>query len=246
MGPNFRGGPSAYGMYNQTSPEYGPPTPGRPPEYYYPPESYGVHPGSSVAYYGAYMERRPRPYPEMEAPQYPADGRSQFRYLMDMRPPYLPDARTLPPQPTGAIRPPPEAHFDSASSPVESVPVHRPEPLSPAQAPMREEEQIKSEPTPTSRPQHLRRESRHSLHAILSEDASRNSPLHGVGEAPKDGPQVRDRSTDILSETRDGEKLDDKPDEKPGSLMKDHGQNVPTEGRANSNLWKLVDAATEA
>jgi hypothetical protein len=242
MGPPLRASPP-YGGFIHAAAEYGTGTPtGRSLQametYYLAPETYGLPSGSSTPFYGTYVERRPRAYMEMEQLQYPVDARSHFRYLPEMRHPhYLPETQPAPQSAVPVARQPRETPSKPSSPSMEPTTAQHKETPAPVPNTTREEERPEDELPTTSNTQQIRRASRHSLHAILREDAVRSTPVPPPSPSTKEASEERVRLTNPVT-ARDDKDSDDR---RNSEETRQTGPN----GRPNSNLWKLVDAATD-
>jgi len=238
------GQPSNFGKAHKSHPQGG--------EYYYSQENRGVPPPPSALPYGSYPDRRQNPYPDPQArpypPEqrsYPSDTRSQNPYssessrsamYIDSRPP---SSHVIGPSPQyyghGSSRrsePSARTHWSQESQRISSESSRVDLPA-----------QGQYSGTPRLHQPHERRESRHSLNAILSEEGRRSSPRPGSrpgSDSTSQGetsPRIRQHPQD-----RDQERVK-LPPLRRGSAGETEGEAI--QGRSNSNLWKLVDAATE-
>jgi hypothetical protein len=224
MSPYSHGGPP----YNPShAPEYMPQNYGKQPpsqtgEYYYP-DNRGAPPPTG-AQFPNYPERRPKSYEtQPQGRPYPPEN-PYPHYPTERKPSYVPDQR-----------PPPQYYQQQQPAPPQRGYYQEPPPertLEPQHG------------QPTYQPE--RRESRHSINALLSSEEGRKpSPFSdSIARAGSDTASSMGRSTPLATRPEDQEMEDPNvklPPLRNGSKFEEQ----PAQGRSNSNLWKLVSVATD-
>ena len=265
--PGYAGPP--YGSFvpgTHPPPEYAvPPNYGKVPthtqqiDYYYPSESRGGQPPPpSAPPYPDYHERQPKPYPEPqarhhveEARLYPAAyPRDTIRNVH-----YVPESR---PGSSYSVGPPQQQYYTPQPHPMRQSPQiqpqrgppYYPEPASASHLRSRGDPSPQGQhaPSPHQYPSHGRRESRHSINAILEEGrrpspmpisrpASQNSSMERNSPIVRANPSSRD-SEESSANVR-------LPPLRNGSNGERQSEAEQSQAKSNSNLWKLVSAATD-
>lgn len=253
LGPSTYRAVLSYGMAGQPRPEYPMvegshtrmPSHNQMGEVMYHPEVHPVHPSPSGYYYGGYPERRPRPFGEPPELQYPPELRPYHqRYASDFNHhPFPPEDQTWHNMPPASHRPAVQTPSPQINSRQE-IP-HRPDVRSTRQDAPRPEDRTPRDESPPRESD--RRASRHSLHAILSEESRRRSPLPETRSNQDQGPGGRVASEEVTVRQQNNSTINTQnsgrfSSARAASSEEGRKENEP---RSNSNLWKLVDAATE-
>jgi len=235
-----------------------PPNHSQSEDYYYPTDQgRPAHPP-----YSSYSDRRVRIYSEQTSRPYssersvyptpyaPADQPPRTRYDSEPRPPI--SQHSVHPQSYYAV-PPPSMRRSSEESNQHGGPYYYQESSGSTRSPARPLESLNQSQN-TSTNMHIpsdRRESRHSISALLSEEARKQSPLSAsrqgsetsssMGRSASMGHgdnQERDTMEDVTGSVR-------LPPLRHASGGEHNHEGEQTQRRSNSNLWKLVSAATE-
>ena len=255
--------PGTQGVSDYTlPPSYGrqPPGPSQGEDYYYPPDQRRVAPPQHPSPYPTYSDRRVRIYPEQNPRQYPSerspypiypstDQAPKSRYSSESRPPTIQHSGHPPPYyapPSQSMRRSPQE-----LNPREGPYYYQDTTVSSHGAAVRAEVSHHSQQNGSN--SHYppeRRESRHSINAILSEEGRRPSPLSSRPGSETSSSMGRSASMgqgdppdrDIMEEATASVRLPPLRHGSSGEYKNDGEQPQP---RSNSNLWKLVSVATE-
>ena len=248
-------GVSDYGL----PPNYGRPPPSHPQgdDYYYPPDQRRAPPPPTPPPYSSYPDRRARTYSDQNSRLYPSE-RAQYSTPYgspDMPPNSRHSSETRPP--TSQHSGHPQLPYGAATS--QSV-RRSPQELNPRGGPYYYQEPTPGRAEISNHSQHInantlysseRRESRHSINALLSEEGRRPS-LSSASRPGSEASSSMGRSAsmghgeplerDVMDDVTESVRLPPLRHNSSGERNPDGEQPPP---RSNSNLWKLVSAATE-